>query len=216
MAHVPHAPKRPPGAVCLLAWPLRRPLAPPAAPRLHTPNSRLPSRHRRRSTAAAASHAASAAARRRPSERPERARARPPPATQAAKPPPQPPPTLWPSSLLLLPPFQPPAAGAHAASSLLAAPAALAAALAAATGVRAVSGGLHRGHTVEGRNDAQMAVRQVRRVEMDAGGWQGLGWWLAAAGPGKAACRHASAAAGRVRGRTYLHAKVHGRGPEVL
>ena len=30
---------------------------------------------------------------------------------------------------------------------------------------------------------------------------------MAAAGPGKAACRHAAAAAGRVRGRTYLHAK---------
>jgi hypothetical protein len=29
---------------------------------------------------------------------------------------------------------------------------------------------------------------------------------MAAAGPGKAACRHAAAAAGRVRGRTYLHA----------
>ena len=43
---------------------LRRLLAPPAAPRLHMPRSRLPGRHRRRSTAAAASHAASAAARR--------------------------------------------------------------------------------------------------------------------------------------------------------
>ena len=30
---------------------------------------------------------------------------------------------------------------------------------------------------------------------------------LAAEGPGKAACTHAAAAAGRVRGRTYLHAK---------
>jgi hypothetical protein len=43
---------------------LRRLLAPPAAPRLHTPRSRLPGRHSRRSMAANASHAASAAARR--------------------------------------------------------------------------------------------------------------------------------------------------------
>jgi hypothetical protein len=41
-----------------------------------------------------------------------------------------------------------------------------------------------RGHTGEGRNEARTAKGRVRRVEMDAEGWPGLGrWWWPRQGP---------------------------------
>ena len=150
---------------------LRRLLAPLAPPRLHTPRSRLPGRHRRRSTAAAASHAASAAARRllptavreartgaraaatghRPPRRPRRRLSRRPRCGHRAccfcRPSSRPRSRIGRWSRLTRP--------AHSAHG-------------------------------KGRNDARTAEGRVRTVEMNAGGWSGLGWrWWLRQGPGR-------------------------------
>jgi hypothetical protein len=117
---------------------------------------------------------------RRPSERPERARARSPPATQAAKPPPPPPPTLRPSSLLLLPPFQPPSQPHRPLE-----PPHDACTQRTRKGQKRCTNGRRAGQN--GGNERRRVVRAGMAV-------------VAAAGPGKAACRHAAAAAGRVQG----------------
>jgi hypothetical protein len=144
---------------------LRRLLAPSAAPRLHTPRSRLPGRHRRRSTASAASHAASAAAsdgrprgpngrargRHRPPRRPSRRLRRRPCCGHRA-------------CCFCRPSSSP--RSRIGRWSRLTRPA-------------------HRAHG-KGRNDAPTAEVRVRTVEMDAGGWPGLGWrWWLRQGPGR-------------------------------
>ena len=123
----------------------------------------------------------------RPPETPERARARPPSPIRAAKPPPPPPPTLRPWSQLLLPPFQPPSQPQRPLK-----PPHDACAQGTRKGQKRCTNGRRVGQ--KGGNGRRRVARAGVVV-------------LAAAGPGKAACRHASAAAGRVRGRTYLHAK---------
>ena len=123
----------------------------------------------------------------RPPETPERARARPPSPIRAVKPPPAPPPTLRPWRPLLLPPFQPPSQPQRPLK-----PPHDACTQGTREGQKRCTNGRTAGQN--GRNGRRRAARAGVVV-------------LAAAGPGKAACRHAAAAAGRVRGRTYLHAK---------
>ena len=114
---------------------------------------------------------------RRPSERPERARARSPPATQAAKPTPQLPPTLRLSSLS---PFQPPSQPHRPLE-----PPHDACTQRTRKGQKRCTNGRRAGQN--GGNERRRVVRAGMAV-------------VAAAGPGKAACRHAAAAAGRVQG----------------
>jgi hypothetical protein len=106
---------------------------------------------------------------------------------RAVKPPPPPPPTLRPWSPLLLPPFQPPSQPQRPLK-----PPHDACTQGTREGQKRCTNGRTAGQN--GRNGRRRAARAGVVV-------------LAAAGPGKAACRHAAAAAGRVRGRTYLHAK---------
>jgi hypothetical protein len=137
---------------------LRRLLAPLAPPRLHTPRSRLPGRHRRRSTAAAASHAASAAARRllptavREARTGARAAATGHPDGQAAA-----------------------SAAAHAAAIEPAAFVALPAALAAASAAGAASRGLHTAHTERAETMHERRKGGSERLKWTPEGGQGWG-----------------------------------------
>ena len=177
----------------------RRLRAPPAAPWLHTPRSRLPGRHRRLSSAAAASNAAAAAARlllwkaAGDARTGARAAAIAHPGGQTAA-----------------------CAAAHAAAMEPAAPAALPAALAAATAAEAASRRLHTGYT----------RRAETMHERPKGGSEGWKWtreggqgWGGGAGCGRAreGGVQARSSSSRPRSRADIPTcEVHGRGPEVL